>query len=158
MHILDPLGLPGAPLETFRDLLAQLGAADPPGGGTLILLTDGQGVRTAARYAALVTRGDEALLTAAAFGPAYGEAGRQALADLTRLAQQRGWATRETVLGPSDFVRVLAEPDAAEIARLIAASNPSDPAIYTALPRVRARQDAWEEEAGDRQTGRQTGR
>ena len=42
---------------------------------------------------------------------------------------------RETVLNPSDFVRVVAEPDADEIARLIAASNPSDPRIYTVLPR-----------------------
>ncbi|MBB5234918.1 DUF3197 domain-containing protein [Deinococcus budaensis] len=145
MHILDPLGLPGAPLETQRDLLAHLGAEARAGGGTLTLITDGQGVRTAARYAALVTRGDEALLTAAAFGPAYGEAGRQALADLARLAQARGWPLRETVLNPSDFVRVLAEPDAAEIARLIAASNPSDPAIYTAQPKVKPREDAWED-------------
>lgn len=145
MHILDPLGLPGAPLETQRDLLAHLGDGGHPGSGTLTLITDGQGVRTAARYAALITRGDEALLTAPAFGPAYGEVGRQALADLARLAQERGWAVRETVLNPSDFVRVLAEPDAAEIARLIAASNPSDPAIYTVLPRVKAREDAWDE-------------
>ncbi|GMA14107.1 DUF3197 domain-containing protein [Deinococcus metallilatus] len=144
MHIAEPFGVPGAPLETLHAVLARLedtGAAD----GRLILITDRQGERLQARYAALLTFGGEAeaIITAAAFGPAYGPAGAQALADLTRWTQARGWPVRETVLSASDFVRVLAEPDVDEVERLIAASNPSDPAIYTTLPKPPREEDEW---------------
>ena len=139
MRVLEPLGLPGAPLETHRELMDLLGAAESRGGAggpaTLYLIADWQGVRDASRYAALITRGDEAVVTVPAYGPAYGPAGAGALAELVEWTQARGWPVREAVLNPSDFVRVLAEPDAEEVARLIAASNPSDPRIYTALPR-----------------------
>lgn len=153
MQIMDLLGLPGAPQDTLRALLTRLeGAAwaGAGGAGALILITDRQGERLSARYAALLTAGlmageEEALLTAPAFGPAYGEAGTRALVELTRWAQARGLPVRETVLNASDFVRVLAEPDAGEVARLVAASNPSDPGIYTAVPRRRPARDAWEE-------------
>ncbi|GAA5513239.1 hypothetical protein Dcar01_01965 [Deinococcus carri] len=133
MHIADPLGVPGAPLETLHAVLPYLEGASGAQ-GRLILVTDRQGDRDRARYAALLTAGGEALVTAAAFGPAFGRAGAQALAELTRRAQAQGWPVRETVLSASDFVRVLAEPDADEVARLVAASNPSDPAIYTTRP------------------------
>ncbi|WP_034386753.1 DUF3197 domain-containing protein [Deinococcus sp. YIM 77859] len=143
MHIPDPFGVPGAPLETLQAMLAHLeglGEVD----GQLILITDRQDEQPRGRYAALLTVGEEALVTAPAFGPAYGPAGAQALADLTRWAQARGWPVRETVLPGSDFVRVLAEPEEAEVARLIAASNPSDPAIYTAPPKPARDEDEWE--------------
>ncbi|WP_051517066.1 DUF3197 domain-containing protein [Deinococcus phoenicis] len=133
MHIMDPLGVPGAPLETLHAVLSRLEGLERPG-GRLILITDRQGDRAHARYAALLTAGEEAILAAPAFGPRYGAAGIQALAELTRRAQERGWPVRETVLNASDFVRVLAEPDGDEVARLIAASAPSDPAIYTTPP------------------------
>lgn len=142
MHIAEPLGVPGAPLETLQAVLAvlsRLEGADAP--GRLILVTDRQDERLQARYGALLTCGGEALVTAPAFGPAYGPAGTQALADLARWAQERGWPVRETVLPASDFVRVLAEPDADEVARLIAASSPSDPAIYTTLPKPPREED-----------------
>jgi hypothetical protein len=149
MQIMDPLGLPGAPQDTLRALLTRLEGAEWAGagraGGALILITDRQGERLSARYAALLTGREEALLTAPAFGPAYGEAGTRALVELTHWAQARNLPVRETVLNASDFVRVLAEPDGTEVARLIAASNPSDPGIYTAVPRRRPARDAWEE-------------
>lgn len=137
MRVLEPLGLPGAPLETHRELMSLLGAGAAPSlpPATLYLIADWQGVRDASRYAALITRGQEALVTAPAFGPGYGPAGAGVLAELVGWAQAQGWPVRETVLNPSDFVRVLAEPDAGEVARLIAASNPSDPRIYTARPK-----------------------
>ncbi|WP_019588741.1 DUF3197 domain-containing protein [Deinococcus apachensis] len=143
MHIADPYGVPGAPLETLHAILSRLEGMNRAG-GRLILISDRQGDRPATRYAALLTLGDEALITAPAFGPEYGVAGAQALADLTRWAQGRGWPVRETILPPPDFVRVLAEPDEDEVARLIAASNPSDPAIYTTPPKPRPADD-WEE-------------
>lgn len=143
MQIADPFGVPGAPLETLHAILSQLEGVNR-GGGRLILISDRQGDRPATRYAALFILGDEALITAPAFGPEYGAVGAQALADLTRWAQERGWPVRETILPPPDFVRVLAEPDEGEVARLIAASNPSDPAIYTTLPKRRTA-DEWEE-------------
>lgn len=132
MRVLEPLGLPGAPLETHRELMALLGASG--GHATLHLISDWQGVRDASRYAALITRGEEAVVTVPAYGPGYGPAGAGALAELVEWTQAQGWPVRETVLNPSDFVRVLAEPDAGEVARLIAASNPSDYRIYTVLP------------------------
>ncbi|MPY67381.1 DUF3197 domain-containing protein [Deinococcus sp. SDU3-2] len=147
MQVLEPLGLPGAPLETHRELMSLLGAAagrEGAGGpATLYLIADWQGVRDASRYAALITRGDEAVVTAPAFGPGYGPAGAEMLAELVEWAQAQGWPVREAVLNPSDFVRVLAEPDAEEVARLIAASNPSDPRIYTARPRPQP--EAWQD-------------
>ena len=145
LDVADPLGVPGAPLETLQAVLAHFGEADLTG-GRLILVTDRQGDRAGGRYAALVTRGREATVTAPAFGPHYGAAGEQALGDLTRWAGERGLPVRETVLGPSDFVRVLAEPGADEVARLIAASTPSDPGIYTVRPRRRRSEDDWDAE------------
>ena len=151
MHVADPFGVPGAPLSTLRAVLSflegQPGAAEGSAAephGRIILITDRQEERTNRRYAALLTLGDEALITAPAFGPAFGEAGTLALKQLVDWTQDRGWAVRETVLNASDFSRVLAEPDEGEVRHLIAASNPSDPAIYTTLPRPGKRDD-WAE-------------
>lgn len=144
MHIADPLGVPGAPLETLQAVKNHFGEASLPG-GRLILVTDRQDDRARARYAALVTVGPEVVMSAPAFGLAFGAAGEGALADLMRWADERSLPVRETVLNASDFVRVLAEPDAGEVARLVAASNPSDPGIYTAKPPRRRNADEWEE-------------
>lgn len=148
MPTADPLGVPGAPQETLRAVLAHFesghgGSVDLPG-GRLILVSDRQGEREHARYAALVTAGREVVVTVPAFGPRYGAAGTEALAVLTRWAGERGLPVRETVLNPSDFVRVLAEPGDDEVARLIAASNPSDPGIY--LVRPKPPRDDWDAE------------
>ncbi|MEF2276750.1 DUF3197 domain-containing protein [Deinococcus sp. YIM 134068] len=145
LQIADPLGVPGAPQETLQAVLAYFGEADLTG-GRLILVTDRQGDREGARYAALVMLGREATVTVPAFGPHYGAAGERALGDLTRWAGERSLPVRETVLNPSDFVRVLAEPGAGEVARLIAASSPSDPGIYAVRPGHRRVGDDWETE------------
>ncbi|WP_084050244.1 DUF3197 domain-containing protein [Deinococcus hopiensis] len=151
MHVADPFGVPGAPLQTLHAVLTYLegqpdsraaGAAE--GHGRIILITDRQEERPDRRYAALLTLGGEALITAPAFGPAFGEAGGLALKELVDWAQGRGWGVRETVLNASDFTRVLAEPSEGEVRHLIAASNPSDPAIYTTLPKPGKRDD-WAE-------------
>lgn len=134
MNIADPLGVPAAPLETWQTMQTRLQDADLIG-ARLILITDRQGERAQAGYAALVTLGrgtqETAVLSAPAFGPRYGPAGHTALAELVRWAAGAGVPTAETILGSGDFQRVLAEPGAAEVAALIAASNPADPAIYT---------------------------
>lgn len=130
MQIADPLGVPGAPAETLEALLGRFAGSDLSG-ARLLFITDRQGERALARYAALVTVGREAVLTAAAFGPQFGEEGRAALRALARWAQERGLGNvKETVLSPSDFTRVIGEPGADEVARLLAAANPSDLNIY----------------------------
>jgi hypothetical protein len=146
LQVSDPLGVPGAPQETWGAVQAHLeGAARA--GGRLILVTDRQGDRLNAAYAALIVQNGQAVIAAPAFGPRYGRPGAEALAELVRWAQERNWPVRETVLNSSDFVRVLAEPDAEEIGRLIAASNPSDPGIYTTLPKLKpVDEDGWEDD------------
>ena len=93
-----------------------------------------------AGYAALVVTGKgeaaAGVVTATAFGPRFGRAGAQALADLVVWATNQNLPVRETVLNSSDFSRVLAEPNAREVAHLVASSNPSDPGIYTRLPEL----------------------
>lgn len=130
MHIPDPLGVVGAPQQTLRALEAALADLDLSG-AALVLLTDRQGERGTARYAVLVRAGDAAYLTVDAFGPRFGADGTAALRDLARWALGRGVTNvRETVVNPPDFARVTREPDADEVRRLLAASNPSDPNIY----------------------------
>ncbi|MFC4456466.1 DUF3197 domain-containing protein [Deinococcus sonorensis] len=127
--IADPLGLTGAPALTLQALQARFEGADLRG-ARLILLTDRQGERLQARYAVLVEASGERVLTAAAFGPHYGKAGMEALRRLAQWGDAQGLPVRETVLNASDFNRVVAEPDAEEVGRLVAASNPSDYGIY----------------------------
>lgn len=130
MHIADPLGVPGAPAETLEALLERFAGSDLSG-ARLLFISDRHDQRERARYAALVTVGQEAVLSAPAFGPQFGEAGHEALRALARWAQEHGLENvKETVLNPPDFNRVLAEPDATEVARLLAAANPSDLNIY----------------------------
>lgn len=135
MHIADPLGVPGAPFETLH---AITGSVDPAQ-ARLILLTDRQGERISARYAAMIVSGHgpqaAVSMSALAFGPHFGESGALALADLAHWASSHDLPIRETVLNAPEFNRVVAEPNAHEIAALIAASNPSDAGIYTTLPR-----------------------
>lgn len=130
MHLSDPLGVPGAPQETLRALTTRFEGSDLSG-ARLTLITDRQGHREAARYAALVQVGPEMVLSVPAFGPHYGPAGQVALQQLARWGQDQGIENlKETVLNGSDFNRVLAEPSEAEVARLVAAASPSDYGIY----------------------------
>ncbi len=137
MHIAEPLGVPGAPLETLNALTSSVTPEQLPG-ARLILLTDRQGERFSARYATLLLtgRGVQAVahLSAPAFGPHFGEAGTQALAELAHWASSHGLPMRETVLDAPALSRLLADPDAAELADLVAASNPTDAGIYTTPP------------------------
>ncbi len=145
MHIADPLGLPGAPLETLSAVLERCARLTNPGGpGQLVLVTDRQGQRDTAGYAALLVTGEHVIVTANAFGPRFGRPGMAALVQLMDWTQERGWPVRETVLNASDFTRVIDEPDAAEIARLMAASSPSDPGIYRVWPPA-WREETWQE-------------
>lgn len=132
MPNLDPLGVPGAPVDTLNAALARVQTLSWQG-GRLLLVTDWQGRRAQARYGAVLlpAAGQAPLVLAAAFGPRFGPAGSQALEGLVRWAQAQGLAVRETVLSPGDFTRVLEEPDTEELRQLNVASNPTDPAIYT---------------------------
>jgi len=127
----DMLGFSGAPEATLKAVLTRFQESELRG-ARLILLTDRQGERSVARYAALVELPGEPLaLSAPAFGPQYGEAGTAALLELVRWADARGLPLRETVLSATEFGRLSDEPSAAEVQRVIAASSPSDPGIYT---------------------------
>ncbi len=142
MQIANPLGVPGAPHETLNAVMAHLeqrglGAT----AGRLILVTDRQGDRDHAGYAAVLVVGPAVTVASQAFGPRFGPAGMEALEQLVRWAQAHEWPVRETVMNVSDFTRVIDEPETAEIRRLIAASNPSDPGIYLVRPA------AWKETA-----------
>lgn len=147
MSTLDPLGVPGAPLETLNAALSGAQTLDLTG-GRLLLVTDWQGHRPLARYGAvLLPASGEPLVLTAAFGPRFGPTGAQALAELVTWAQEQGLVLRETVLSPSAFMQVLEEPDDEEIRHLVAASNPTDPGIYT-RPDLRAEEedkDGWDD-------------
>lgn len=138
MQIADPLGVPGAPLETLHEVQARFAGSELQG-GRLVLVTDSQGHRDTAAYGALLVAGAGAdaprVVTEVAFGPRFGLAGAQALAQLVQWAVGLDWPVRETVLSSADFNRVMSEPDAEGVKALLAASNPSDAAIYTRVPK-----------------------
>ncbi|CAM3807048.1 DUF3197 domain-containing protein [Deinococcus frigens] len=141
LQIADPLGVPGAPQETLSAVMAHLEQHSAEGAaGQLIVVTDRQGDRDRAGYAAVLIAGPVVTVAAQAFGPRFGHSGMEALEQLVRWAQDHGWPVRETVLNVSDFTRVIDEPDTREIRKLVAASNPSDPGIYLVWPA------AWKEE------------
>lgn len=132
MLVPEPLGVVGAPLQTLDALVKYLERSDLES-AVLNLVTDSQGKRDFARYAALVLVEDAAVLTVDAFGPRYEHEGREALRGLLRWAAQRQIATiRETVVNTYDFNRLVREPDEQDIRQLTAAANPTDPNIYLA--------------------------
>ncbi len=135
---LDMIGVAGAPEATLQALLGRFQEADLTG-ARLILLTDRQGERSVARYAALIDRpGGPRVLSAPAFGPHFGAGGTAALLELAEWAQHHNLPLRETVLGGPQFNRLADGPDPAELLQLIAASNPSDIGIYTTGKNVQA--------------------
>lgn len=135
MKIDEPLGVPGAPYDTLQAVQDTF-TSDRITEGQMIMITDQHGQRDQAQYAALIrVPGYAAELTAAAFGPQFGEAGLLALRDLALWADAHGLVIKETVLSPGDFTRVIDEPDETEVMRLIAAANPTDVGIYTTLPK-----------------------
>lgn len=140
MNIIDPLGVPAAPQETLQVLMPLLEQAELSS-ARLTLVTDRQGDRENCGYAAVLKIQTDILVTAHAFGPRFGQEGAEALATLVNWATEHNVAVFETVLNPSDFTRVIAEPDQDELAALTAASNPTDPNIYTKMPEAK---DPWE--------------
>ena len=137
LPLIDALGVAGASDVTWRALSQRLEGSELSG-ARLILLTDRQGERWRARYAALVLVAGEHVITAPAFGPHYGPAGEAALHALVRWAESAGVPLRETVLSASDFGRVLEEPSSEDIAQLVAASSPVDAGIYLTARNVQA--------------------
>ncbi|MBZ9715189.1 DUF3197 domain-containing protein [Deinococcus multiflagellatus] len=129
MNLPDPLGVPGAPRETWTAVQRHVQAPSAHG-GQLILVTDRQGERQHAAYGALLERGADRVVLARAFGPHFGPAGIQALAELVAWAVDAGLALREAVLPPPDAAQLLSEPDAALAARAVAASAPLDPGVF----------------------------
>lgn len=145
MKVHDPIGIASAPRETWQALQEHLDAVTAPHDNPrLVLVTDRQGDRQNAAYAALIKLGhgenETALLSAPSFGPRFGELGVEALAELVRWAESQQFNIKETVLSAGDFQRVLAEPDEHEVKALFAACNFTDPAIYT-TPQPRVEQD-----------------
>ena len=133
----DPIGLPGASLETLNEVRLRFEGVELRG-GHLLMVTDTQGHRGAARYGAVLVPPanaqslgvSRAVVISPSFGPRFGAAGQEALAGLADWAAGAGLVLRETVLPAGDFVRVLEEPDTREVNRLVAASNPVDAGIY----------------------------
>ncbi len=94
---------------------------------SLTLVAPGQGARHQTGYAALVLGTPEPVLTRVAFGPAFGEAGRRALAELLEAFAKHG--TRrlyEAALSPGELA-ALTEGETALLARVAAAKNPLSP-------------------------------
>ncbi|WP_233218810.1 DUF3197 domain-containing protein [Deinococcus arcticus] len=129
MNLPDPLGMPGAPRETWAAVQAHV-QTPAPRSGQLILVTDWQGERQRAAYGALLERGADRVVVARAFGPHFGPAGVSALAELVAWAVGAGLTLREAVLPPPDAAQLLSEPDAALAARAVAASSPLDPGVF----------------------------
>ncbi len=132
------LGTSGAPDATLRAVLTRFQGSDLTG-ARLILLTDSQGQRSRARYAALVELGGEVIaLISPAFGPHYGAAGTAALSGLVQWAQSQDIVLRETVVGGPQLNNLSGEPEHSELAQLIASSSPADGGIYLTQKNVSA--------------------
>ncbi|MVN87319.1 DUF3197 domain-containing protein [Deinococcus sp. HMF7620] len=129
MNITEPLGVGGAPQESWAAVQARFGSAHLSG-GQLILVTDRQGEREGAAYGALLHLPGETVVLARAFGPRFGPAGRRALTELVHWGASAGLALREAVVGAPEAAELLTEPDAARVARVVAASAPVDPGIF----------------------------
>ena len=129
MKISEPIGTPGAPKETLEDLANVLERL--PTSAKVLLITDIQGHRSHARYAVLFLHGSEGALSREAFGPRYGPEGILALDTLVRTLLERGINDfKECVVMPSDFGRLMQEPEGLEFERLISSANPTDPNLY----------------------------
>jgi|GEM_PF-143395 len=129
MQISEPVGVPGAPKETLEALESVLERL--PHKARILLITDIQGHRSNARYAALFLFGGEGVLSREAFGPRYGPEGILALDTLVRTLLERGFEDfKECVVMPSDFGRLMQEPEGLELERLLSSANPTDPNIY----------------------------
>lgn len=127
---MEIVGLRGAPEETFKEMRRALKTTH---GSSLsvYLVTDWQGNRENQRYALYIRGPKSPILSADAFGPAFGQAGQAKLVELVDWLLAHGvthWY--ETVLPPSVYTQVLLQvpPDSEQ--RIMVGGNPTDPNIY----------------------------
>ncbi len=119
-------GSVGLPEETLKALTQSLKGAHWPK-LALVLITPRQDDRAHAPYAAMILGTAEPILTPPAFGPAFGEAGTRALAELLQfLAKHQVKRLFETVASPGEMA-ALPAADEALVLRLAAARNPLHP-------------------------------
>lgn len=130
MNRIETTGWNGAPDETLALVASVLRSFDL-GAAQVVLVTDWQDRRASQRYALLVQSGTRTLVSAAAFGPRFGERGTSGLESLVRGLLDRGATNfKESVIAPHEFGRMLEEPTADEFRELLASANPVDPLLY----------------------------
>lgn len=130
MRLLETAGLRGAPAETLRAIEAALKGLDLAR-SQVVLVTDWQDHRRDQRYGVMVVGSERVLISAGAFGPHFGAAGREALAAVVRGLSDRGALNfKESVIAPHEFGRVFDEPSLDDVRRLLSNANPVDPLIY----------------------------
>ncbi len=119
-------GCIGRPQRTLEALSQSLKGAHWPK-LSLTLIAPRQDDRAQAAYAAMILGTAEPILTPPAFGPAFGEAGRKALAELLEMLQKHQVKRLyEAVASPGELA-TLGAADEGLIARLVAARNPLHP-------------------------------
>ena len=128
-EMLDPIGTSGASMETLEEV--KLAAKNFVFAQTTVtLITDWQDRRENARYALMLHQGAKTILTNGALGPRYGQAGKAALSRLIAWLLEKGASNfKESILAPHEFARVLEDAIPANLQRLAALANPSDPSI-----------------------------
>ncbi|RIH82079.1 DUF3197 domain-containing protein [Calidithermus roseus] len=135
---LNVVGLRAAPRETLEDLQQALRSASF-NRLVVTLVTDWQDQRNQARYAVFARGGLKApVLSLDAFGPAFGKPGEEALATLVQWLREKGVTHfYEAVLPPSEYSALFLEDPEEVYKRLVAAANPTDPALYLDQARFR---------------------
>ncbi len=128
MELIGSYGRPKHTLAALRDALK--GAHWPKLQVTLV--TTWQGERKALPYAIFIEGYKTPILTQPAFGGAFGDEGRTALAELVRWLSAQGVRHfYEAVLEPGRFTE-LTSTDPEAVATLTAIRNPADPWIWRA--------------------------
>jgi len=116
----------GRPEETLKALSENLKGAHWPK-LSLTLVAPRQDDRAHVAYAAMILGTAEPILTPPAFGPAFGEAGKQALRELLELlAKHQVKKLYEAVASPGELATLTAA-DERLVKRLAAARNPLHP-------------------------------
>lgn len=125
------VGNPGNPRATKAALLRALKGAHWPK-LSLTLVGPWQGTRDRAAYAVFVFGTETPIATYPAFGPAFDEEGKKALAELLGELAGRGVnRVYEATLAPGRLAELAqAGPELAH--EVFAARNPADPAIWRA--------------------------
>ncbi len=132
MVAMERIGFRGLPKETLEQLKPRLKKLHLPS-LKVVLVTDHQGQRERARYRVFLVGGKHALLTEDAFGPAYGEEGVRALAQLIETLRKGGAFNFKEAVLPPDVYSTLDELDPHALReRLLANANPADPTLFAA--------------------------